>query len=86
MPARGDPDAAHLLTVRNQANAKTYKALDADEHAVFTSKVFYALGGYPDYSAVTVLDDNVYGDASILVPEVPKLSAEDEELYRPIYN
>ncbi|EGG12442.1 uncharacterized protein MELLADRAFT_89002 [Melampsora larici-populina 98AG31] len=78
------PDASNLLTARNQANSKTYQALDDDEYRVFTAPVFYALGGYPDYSAVTITDD-VFGDSSILVPEVPKLSPEDEARYRPIY-
>ncbi|KAH9810784.1 hypothetical protein DFH28DRAFT_902084 [Melampsora americana] len=86
MPPRGDPDASARLTARNQANSETYKALDDDEYEVFTSRVFYALGGYPDYSAITITeDDGVFGDASILIPEIPKLSDEEESRYRPIY-
>ncbi|KAH9818793.1 hypothetical protein DFH28DRAFT_888051 [Melampsora americana] len=86
MPVRGDPNASEILTYRNQSNAKTYQGLDDDEYDVFTSKVFYALGGYPDYSAISVTEDsNVFGDSSTLVPEVPKLSPEDELRYRPIY-
>ncbi|KAH9809782.1 hypothetical protein DFH28DRAFT_904164 [Melampsora americana] len=83
---RSHPDASNMLTARNQANSKTYQALDDDEYNVFTAPIFYALGGYPDYSSVIVTEDeNVFGDASILVPEVPKLSPEDEARYRPIY-
>ncbi|KAH9809375.1 hypothetical protein DFH28DRAFT_1188896 [Melampsora americana] len=84
MPPRGHPDAANMLTVRNQENSRTYQALSDDEYNVFTAPVFYALGGYPDYSAVTITED-VFGDSSILIPEVPKLSPEDEAQYRPIY-
>ncbi|KAH9812934.1 hypothetical protein DFH28DRAFT_897985 [Melampsora americana] len=78
------PDASNMLTARNEANSKTYQALDDDEYNVFTAPVFYALGGYPDYSAVTITDD-VFGDSSILIPEVPKLNPQDEARYRPIY-
>lgn len=86
VPPRGDPDASNQLTARNQANSQTYRALEDDEYDVFTSRVFYALGGYPDYSAITVTDDaGVFGDASVLVPEVPKLSHEEEQRYRPLY-
>ncbi|EGG12331.1 uncharacterized protein MELLADRAFT_89151 [Melampsora larici-populina 98AG31] len=86
MPQRGDPNAAAVLAFRNKSNSDSYQALDDDKYAVFTSCVFYALGGYPDYSSITINEDiNVFGDSSILVPEVPKLSPEDENLYRPIY-
>ncbi|EGG10270.1 uncharacterized protein MELLADRAFT_94567 [Melampsora larici-populina 98AG31] len=86
MPARGDPAASDILTMRNQANSKTYRALKKDEVAVFTAEVFYALGGYPDYSAISISDDaDVFGDSSALVPEVPKLSPADENRYRPLY-
>ncbi|KAH9820211.1 hypothetical protein DFH28DRAFT_1122041 [Melampsora americana] len=86
MPVRGAPDAGEQLIRRNKVNSTTYQALEDDEFMVFTSKIFYALGGYPDYSSVTVTEDpNVFGDSSILVPEVPKLSTEDENRYRPIY-
>ncbi|EGF97301.1 uncharacterized protein MELLADRAFT_86089 [Melampsora larici-populina 98AG31] len=86
MPLRGDPNSSDILTCRNQANSITYQALTDDEYAVFTSKVFYALGGYPDYGAITITEDsNAFGDSSILIPEVPKLKEEEELLYRPIY-
>ncbi|EGG08357.1 uncharacterized protein MELLADRAFT_84946 [Melampsora larici-populina 98AG31] len=42
--------------------------------------------GYPDYSSITITDNsNMFGDSSILVPEVPKLKEEEELLYCPIY-
>ncbi|EGG07527.1 uncharacterized protein MELLADRAFT_85651 [Melampsora larici-populina 98AG31] len=86
MPVRRDPDSSDILTRRNQANSIAYQALTDDEYAVFTSNVFYALGGYPDYSAINIIEDsNVFGDSSILIPEIPKLKEEDELLYRPIY-
>ncbi|KAH9808750.1 hypothetical protein DFH28DRAFT_1087283 [Melampsora americana] len=82
MPVCGDPHASEILTHQNQSNSKTYQDLDDDEYDVFTSKVFYALGGYPDYSAITVTEDsNVFGDSSTLVPE--KKVARDRELNTP---
>ncbi|EGG04892.1 uncharacterized protein MELLADRAFT_88472 [Melampsora larici-populina 98AG31] len=87
MPPRGDPNASDQLTSRNQVNSRTYQALDDDQYDVFTSRVFYALGGYPDYSAITITeDDGVFGDVSTLVPEIPKLSEEEELRYRPLYD
>ncbi|EGG01466.1 uncharacterized protein MELLADRAFT_92157 [Melampsora larici-populina 98AG31] len=81
MPQRGDPFAAKILSRRNTANSDAYQALDDDKYAVFTSNVFYALGGYPDYSAVTITEDsNVFGDSTILVPEKV---ARDRELNTP---
>ncbi|KAH9811862.1 hypothetical protein DFH28DRAFT_1130564 [Melampsora americana] len=86
MPARGDPAASDLLSVQNQTNSKTYRGLKDDELAVFTAEVFYALGGYPDYSSISITDEvDVFGDSSTLVPEVPKLSPADENRYRPLY-
>ncbi|EGG02450.1 uncharacterized protein MELLADRAFT_91255 [Melampsora larici-populina 98AG31] len=79
MPMQGAKDSSEQLTRCNKANSRTYQALDDDEYMVFTAKIFYALGGYPDYSYITVTEDlNVFGDASILIPEVPKLSIKDE--------
>lgn len=86
MPRRGHPDAAEILALRNSTNSDTYDALSPDELAVFHSSLFYSLGGYPDYSSATIIDDAATGESSILVPEVPKLSPEDKAKYRPIYN
>ncbi|KAH9817962.1 hypothetical protein DFH28DRAFT_888758 [Melampsora americana] len=86
MPHRGAPDASEKLALRNSANSNAYNALTADELAVFTSPYFYALGGYPDYSAVSVMQDIISGNTLTIVPKVPKLSNEDEEKFRPIYN
>ncbi|KAH9820990.1 hypothetical protein DFH28DRAFT_1079133 [Melampsora americana] len=86
MPVRGAPDAGEQLARRNKANSTTCQSLEDNEYMVFTAKIFYALGGYPDYSSITVTEDpNVFGDSLTLVPEVPKLSIEDENRYRPIY-
>ncbi|EGG06880.1 uncharacterized protein MELLADRAFT_86318 [Melampsora larici-populina 98AG31] len=86
MPPRGSPNSSELLTIRNQANSKAYQALKDEELDVFTAEIFFSLGGYPDYSSIVIPEDNVHGDSEILVPEVPKLAPEEEELYRPIYN
>ncbi|EGG10937.1 uncharacterized protein MELLADRAFT_92329 [Melampsora larici-populina 98AG31] len=86
MPLRGAPDAGSVLTTRNQANRKEYDNLTDDEYAIFTSRIFHALGGYPDYSAISVEDHETAGDCEVLIPEVPTLSPEEEALYRPIYN
>ncbi|EGG03380.1 uncharacterized protein MELLADRAFT_90088 [Melampsora larici-populina 98AG31] len=85
MPTQGDPNSAAILAARNKANKRAYDALTLDELAVFKSPMFFALGGYPDYSAITFSDDDS-SDAAVLIPEVPKLSEADELRYRPIYN
>ncbi|EGG01683.1 uncharacterized protein MELLADRAFT_91952 [Melampsora larici-populina 98AG31] len=85
MPPRGDPNASAILSARNKANRVTYNRLKDDEHAVFTSRIFHALGGYPDYSAIVVEDVETVGDCEVLIPEVPKLSPEEDALYRPLY-
>lgn len=85
MPTRGHPNASAILAARNKANKRAYNALTDDQLAVFESPMFFALGGYPDYSAISFSDDDS-GDPSVLIPEVPKLSEADELLYRPIYN
>lgn len=85
VPVRGDADPGQVLTDRNKANAKVYDSLEPDEHDIFTSPIFYALGGYPDYGALSVEDNKTCGDFDVLIPEVPKLSDEDEARYRPIY-
>ncbi|EGG07824.1 uncharacterized protein MELLADRAFT_85402 [Melampsora larici-populina 98AG31] len=86
MPLRGAPDAGPVLAMRNQANRKAYDKLNDDEYAIFTSRIFHALGGYPDYSAINVEDHETAGDCEVLIPEVPALSPEEEALYRPIYD
>ncbi|EGF98297.1 uncharacterized protein MELLADRAFT_96035 [Melampsora larici-populina 98AG31] len=85
MPTRGHPNSSAILAARNKANRRAYNALTDNQLAVFESPMFFALGGYPDYSAISFSDDNS-GDPSVLIPEVPKLSEADETLYRPIYN
>ncbi|EGG03890.1 uncharacterized protein MELLADRAFT_89796 [Melampsora larici-populina 98AG31] len=85
MPTQGDPNALAVLAARNRANKGTYDALSPDQLAVFKSPTFFALGGYPDYSAIAFPEDGSDNDSLVLVPEVPKLSEEDELHYRPIY-
>lgn len=85
VPARNDPDASAKLSRRNSANRQAYEALTDDQNEVFTSRIFFALGGYPDYSAISVADHQDSGDFEVLIPEVPKLTVEEEKRFRPLY-
>lgn len=85
MPVRGDPNAGEVLAYRNKANAAAYQNLSDDEYSIYTAPIFYALGGYPNYSAINVTDlDNINSD-DILVPEIPQLDDVQQARYRPIY-
>ncbi|EGG05397.1 uncharacterized protein MELLADRAFT_88094 [Melampsora larici-populina 98AG31] len=86
MPARNDPNASEILSRRNSANRRAYEALTDDENLVFSSRIFFALGGYPDYSAIRVADHQTSGDFEVLIPEVPKLTEEEEQRFRPLYD
>ena len=86
MPSRGDPEAAATLARRNQENSEAYKNLTEDEALCLTSRVFFALGGYPDYSGVTNTDLEEEDEDGLLVPQVPSLEPEEEERLRPIYD
>ncbi|KAH9822661.1 hypothetical protein DFH28DRAFT_1049940 [Melampsora americana] len=85
MPTQGDPNASAILTARNQANKEAYDRLSEDELMLFTPRVFFALGGYPDYSQISVDDYQDCSDSEVLIPEVPKLTEDEEALYRPLY-
>lgn len=85
MPARGDPNAGEILTRRNQANAAAYNKLSEEEYSIYTAPIFYALGGYPNYSAVNVTDLANINLDKVFVPEIPKLSDVQDARYRPIY-
>lgn len=86
VPARGDPDAGRILALRNQHNSEAYKSLSEDEALCLTPRVFFALGGYPDYSAISVSEMDQNMDAEVVVPQIPSLEAEEEVRLRPIYN
>ncbi|EGF99345.1 uncharacterized protein MELLADRAFT_94695 [Melampsora larici-populina 98AG31] len=85
IPTRGHPDSAAILANHNKANHVAYNTLTVNQLTVFKSPVFFALGGYPNYSAIS-FSDNASGDTSVLIPEVPKLSEEDELRYQLIYD
>lgn len=86
VPHRGDLDSSEVLSARNRANKAAYDSLTDDQVAIFDARIFYALGGYPDYSAINVDGHQDAGDCEVLIPEVPKLSQREEELYRPLYD
>ncbi len=86
MPARGDPDAGQILASRNQHNSEAYKSLSEEEALCLSPKVFFALGGYPDYSALSVSESDPDMEAEVVVPQIPRLDTEEEARLRPIYN
>lgn len=64
---------------RNKALSVVYDPLEKNERAIFCSPTFEALAGIPFYDTADDLDD-------ILEPKVPTLTAEQEALYRPIWD
>ncbi|KAH9815030.1 hypothetical protein DFH28DRAFT_1095622 [Melampsora americana] len=87
MPVQGATDAGGQLTCRDKFNSTTYHALEDNQYMVFTARIFYALGGVPDYLAITIDEDpNVFGGCLTLVPEKlvdMKKVAQDQELNTP---
>ncbi|EGF99970.1 uncharacterized protein MELLADRAFT_79358 [Melampsora larici-populina 98AG31] len=79
-----------VLSLRNKRNGCRWSSLDKDSKDVFKPKIFFALAGLPiprDYIDkkkldLTTGDIHQSGDHS---PPIPAISAEDEALYRPIY-
>lgn len=77
---------------RNRRNGERWRALSKDEVAVFEPTIFYALAGVPNplLDSETTEDgvvDNQEdgGDSFVPIPAVHKLTVEEDELYRPIY-
>ncbi|KAH9809130.1 hypothetical protein DFH28DRAFT_906667 [Melampsora americana] len=94
MPLKGQEDIGEVLGDRNQKTGAIWRALSSDERAVFQPTIFYALAGVPnpllDDETDDVLDDDqepqeYTGDSFVPVPKVHKLSIEEDELYRPLY-
>ena len=86
MPGRGDPAAAKMLADRNQHNSEAYKRLSEDQALCLTSRVFYGLGGYPNYSALSVTKIDPEENAEVIICQHPSLEPSEELRLRPIYN
>lgn len=86
VPPRGHPDSAAILAARNSHNSEAYKNLSDDQSECLTKRVFHALGGYPDYSAIATENLDTESPNEIVVPEVPTLEADDEARLRPVYD
>lgn len=86
MPMRGEVEAGEILTSRNHSNRDVYRDLTPDQKACLEAPLFYALAGYPDYSAVAIEDYKDDSNPHVLVPQVPPLSDEQEAFYRPIWD
>ncbi|EGG08445.1 uncharacterized protein MELLADRAFT_115959 [Melampsora larici-populina 98AG31] len=92
MPLRGAEEGGVVLGDRNRKNGARWRALSEDEVAVFDPIIFYALAGVPNplLDLETIedrVDDNQEedGDTFVPIPAVHKLTVEEDELYRPIY-
>ena len=53
---------------------------------MFNPKGFFALGVYPDYSAISVSEMDLNTNSEVVVPQIPSLQAEEEVRLQPIYN
>lgn len=92
MPVKGQEEARILIAERNVKNGQAWSALSDDEKEVFNPEIFYALAGVPnpllspdsDQDCI-LLQDNQDGDSLIPVPNVHKLTLEQDNLYRPLY-
>ena len=78
MPPRGHPDSAAILAARNSHNSEVYKNLSDDQSECLTKRVFHALGGCPDYSAIPTENLDTESSNEIVVPEVPTLEPDEE--------
>ena len=86
MPPRGHPDSAAILAARNSHNLEAYKTLSDDQSECLTKRVFHALAGYPDYSAIATENLDTESPNEIVVPEVPTLEPDEEARLRPVYD
>ncbi|EGG06710.1 uncharacterized protein MELLADRAFT_63183 [Melampsora larici-populina 98AG31] len=95
MPLKGQEEGGVILGERNRKNGKRWRALTEDELAMFDPTIFYALAGMPNPLLDLETDENEKdhdqgqqeegGDSFVPVPTVHKLTVEEDELYRPIY-
>ena len=75
-----------MLSFRNKHKSEAYKILSEDEALCLKPEVFFALGGYPEYSAISVSEMDPNTDAEVVVPQILSLQAEEEVRLGPIYN
>ncbi|EGF99753.1 uncharacterized protein MELLADRAFT_112449 [Melampsora larici-populina 98AG31] len=95
MPLQGQEEGGEILGNCHRKNRAKWRALSDDEKAVFNPQIFYALAGLPNFlldseTEEEILDNDreeqgLGGDSLVPMPKVDKLSVEDDELYRPIY-
>ncbi|KAH9823895.1 hypothetical protein DFH28DRAFT_1161830 [Melampsora americana] len=86
MPARGKKDG--ILSDRNRRNGQGWTSLENTQKKVFSPKVLFALAGLPiprEYLISNKTDHGPEEEGSKSTNQIPKLSLEDEALYRPIY-
>ena len=92
MPVKGQEEARILIAERNVKNGQAWSALSDDEKEVFNPEIFYALAGVPnpllspdlDQDCISLHDDQD-GDTLVPVPNVHKLTLEQDNLYHPLY-
>lgn len=78
---------------RNVKNGQAWLGLSEDEKEVFNPQTFYALAGVPNPLISTdsdnqenhTLRDEEDGDTFVPVPQVHKLTLEEDQRYRPLY-
>ncbi|EGG04755.1 uncharacterized protein MELLADRAFT_88494 [Melampsora larici-populina 98AG31] len=83
-----DPESVQQLVERNKRVGHGWSELNPDERGVFGTRIMLALAGIPDFAAEHDIEDgeeDTDGDKVIAVPEVTKLTSDEEELYRPLY-
>ncbi|KAH9820642.1 hypothetical protein DFH28DRAFT_884563, partial [Melampsora americana] len=83
-----DSESVQQLVERNKRVGNGWTELNQDEQSVFGTRIMLALAGIPDLAADHGIEDgeeDTKGDQVISVPEVTKLTSDEEELYRPIY-
>lgn len=78
MPGKGDPDSGKKLAAQNHHNSEAYNNLSEDESLCLTSRVFYGLGGYSDYSALSVTNINPDENNEVIICQYPSLEPEEE--------
>lgn len=86
MPARGKNDG--ILSDCNRRNGQGWTSLEDTHKKVFSPKVLFALAGLPiprEYLISKKTDHCPEEGGGEYTGQIPKLSSQDEALYRPIY-